>query len=769
MTLLRFKGKGSAQVLILNLNGTWKAKQDNENIGEREGYYERDFDDSSWKAIKVPGHWQEEGFPHHAGILWYRHKFEVPSELKQFFKIIRLQFQGVFYFCTIWLNEEKLGTHEGYFDPFEFNVTSLLDKENVLCVRVECMDEPDRSSKRQITGVFSDWDASDPLFNPGGIWGDVQLIETGPTFIRYVEIKSVLIDDSTANLQLRFEVVTEREGEKKFSFSIVPHNFQGAEINESIYRKLQMGENEISLEVQMEDVSFWWTHDHGFPALYLFKIAVEDNERVLDTQERIFGIREFKREIKGRSWIFFLNKKRIYIRGTNYAPCDHRIANVTREDYERDVELLVNGNFNMIRVHAHVDRMELHEVCAERGILVWQDFALQWGYKMEIMESAKQQVKRMARLVQNYPSQGVYCCHNEPFVGMSPKPILILVLCLLGCYGVVRLLDYFFGIYLNSLFWGLLISLTLLLGLLPTSVFIYNRNKDILDRELVRAILEVDSSLPVLPNSGVMGLIRKGTDLHTYEGWYWGKNYRDAYCYARFPFRRMSCFVTEYGAQAFPGLESLKQIFKEEDLSPINWELMKKNHRCQPLFFARWFNLKRLENITDLIEATQDYQAELLKFYNELWRINRYAPNGGTIMFLFNDCFPGITWSIVDYWRIPKKGYYATQLSFQPTYVMADWPKTRYKPKSIFKTRIYVVNDLHERILDTHIRWEIVNDQNQVMDTGEYIATLEEDSIQSVGEISYQFPPEAQGVYELKLFLDLEDFSLENKYRLLLG
>ncbi|NVM56078.1 MAG: glycoside hydrolase family 2, partial [Candidatus Helarchaeota archaeon] len=61
---------------MINLNGTWKAKPDNEDIGEEEGYYEIDFDDSDWIPIKVPGHWQEEGFPDHQGILWYRYKFD---------------------------------------------------------------------------------------------------------------------------------------------------------------------------------------------------------------------------------------------------------------------------------------------------------------------------------------------------------------------------------------------------------------------------------------------------------------------------------------------------------------------------------------------------------------------------------------------------------------------------------------------------------------------------------------------------------------------
>ncbi|HUX98221.1 MAG TPA: hypothetical protein VMV49_01585 [Candidatus Deferrimicrobium sp.] len=463
-----------------------------------------------------------------------------------------------------------------------------------------------------------------------------------------------------------------------------------------------------------------------------------------------------------------MNRRRIYIRGANYAPCDHRIAYVTREDYETDVDLLVEGNFNMIRVHAHVDRTDLHELCAEKGILIWQDFALQWGYNMAIQDSAKDQIKRMVRQVQNYPSQAIYCCHNEPFTGLGKKSIIGMVVTLLLCYGLVSLINFFFGAnwgFGNALFWGLFILISFAFGFVPTMLY-YNKNKNVLDKHLLEAVLEIDDSLPVIQNSGCMGLLRLGTDLHTYEGWYMGKDYRDAYCYTRFPLKHMVCFITEYGAQAFPNLENFKKILKEENLWPVNWAVLQKNHRCQPMFFAKWFNFKDFTNISDFIEATQEYQAELLKFYNELWRINRYNPNGGTIMFQFNDCFPGITWSIIDYWRDPKKGYYSTQLSFEPVYVMADWPKRHYKPNKLYTTKIYVVNDLHSIFSDVTVHWALQNDRDETVASGDYSCILDADAIQTLGPIEYQFPPDAQGVYNLILSLKFEEETIENKYNI---
>ncbi|MFX1296362.1 MAG: glycoside hydrolase family 2 protein [Promethearchaeota archaeon] len=753
---------------MLSLNGNWKAKPDNNNIGETEAYFEFDYDDSNWKSIKIPGHWQEEGFPNHQGILWYRYKFVIPDEMKQFLKIIRLQFKGVFYYCKVWLNEEYIGDHEGYFDKFDFNVTGLLDKENLICVKVICNEENDRSNKRQITGVFSDWDSSDPLFNPGGIWNDVALVETGLTYIKYLEIKSEIIDENSARLYLRVEIITEKIGEKKFQLTIQPKNFTGTVFKEEFYKKVNESETEFEREIVIEDAHFWWTHDHGYPYLYLLEIAVFDGDKVSDEKKQIFGIREFTRVIKGRSWEFYLNRTRIYIRGGNYAPSNHRIAYVTREDIERNIDLAVEANFNMIRVHAHVDSIKLHEVCAEKGILIWQDFALQWGYNMAIKETAKAQIKQMARKIQNYPSQAIYCCHNEPFKGMSLKSVIFMVICLGLCIGLVWSLQSWLGSnwrFSNTVFWGLFILFSFIFDFLPT-MFFYNRNKNILDKHLFKAVLEVDDSLPIVQNSGSMGLIRLGTDLHTYEGWYIGKNYRDAYCYTKFPLKHMICFITEYGAQAFPAFENLKKVIREEDLWPINWKLLKTKYRCQSMFFAKWFNFGNYSHITEFIEATQEYQAELLKFYNELWRINRYNPNGGTIMFQFNDCFPGITWSIVDYWGTPKKGYYSTQLSFEPVYIMANWPKECYKPNKVFKTKIYVVNDLHYIISDVTVHWEILNNQKQMVLSGDYTCNLEEDSIKILDEIQYKIPIDAQGLYELVLTLKFEETTINNFYKI---
>ena len=39
-------------------------------------------------------------------------------------KRLRLVFESVDYFAKVWLNDELLGEHEGYFNPFSFEITA---------------------------------------------------------------------------------------------------------------------------------------------------------------------------------------------------------------------------------------------------------------------------------------------------------------------------------------------------------------------------------------------------------------------------------------------------------------------------------------------------------------------------------------------------------------------------------------------------------------------------------------------------------------------
>jgi hypothetical protein len=77
----------------INLEGPWRFKGDWEETGQVEGWQRPDFDDSQWRALHVPGTWEEQGIttPNprwpstksgdgYNGYAWYRRGFAVPLD-----------------------------------------------------------------------------------------------------------------------------------------------------------------------------------------------------------------------------------------------------------------------------------------------------------------------------------------------------------------------------------------------------------------------------------------------------------------------------------------------------------------------------------------------------------------------------------------------------------------------------------------------------------------------------------------------------------------
>ena len=77
----------------------------------------------------------------------------------------------------------------------------------------------------------------------------------------------------------------------------------------------------------------------------------------------------------------------------------------------------------------------------------------------------------------------------------------------------------------------------------------------------------------------------------------------------------------------------------------------------------------------EFVSSSQQYQADLLKLALERFRRAKYQPVGSLFQFMFMDCWPSVTWSVVSYERRPKRGYSALQLAYQPVLVGAIVPR----------------------------------------------------------------------------------------------
>ena len=86
-----------------------------------------------------------------------------------------------------------------------------------------------------------------------------------------------------------------------------------------------------------------------------------------------------------------------------------------RADVRADVELRREAGLDLRpRATATSRRPELYDAADELGMLVWQDFPLQWGYARTIRKQAVRQAREAVDLLGHHPSIVTWCAHNEP-------------------------------------------------------------------------------------------------------------------------------------------------------------------------------------------------------------------------------------------------------------------------------------------------------------------------------------------------------------------
>jgi len=604
----------------ISLAGQWRYLVDPDRVGEKRKYFFPEFGFSTWQFMNVPSNWQTAGLDNYSGVVWFKTSFPTPKADKE----IYLKFAGVDYFAKVWLNGQLLGEHEGYFQPFEFNITKKIkpNQENILVVKVDAPAEDTNkvwpNKKKIIKGVFGHHDIRPGSWSPeygqsmgtGGIWNNVELEITDKVRILDVKITPQLSKNYTKGT-INIDLVIENKGKpanKKFEINIHPID-RKLDNTFFIYKtKLKTGKNKFRIQKDIVSPLLWWCWDHGEQNLYEIDIAGEKFR---------FGFREIIID-DNKAW--HLNGRKIFIRGTNIIPEEY-LSTYTRERIAKDLKMIKDCNVNAIRVHAHINKKELYDLCDETGLLVWQDFALQWEYDQSdvFKKNAVSQIKDMVELLYNNPSIAAWNCHNEP-----------------------------------------------------------SKSKDNLDKALAKAVLSVDKTRPVFDVSDFCE--------HPYPGWFWG-SYK---YYLALPGKSLP---SEFGAQALPNIESLKKIFKDTDIWPPNWSKWAYHN----FTYEQTFHIAQVNkgaSIEEFISNSQEYQRKLLKFAIETYRIARFNPIAGLFQFMFFDPWPCISYSVVDYFRSPKKGFYALRTAYQPVLLCAALQRDIFGPGRKIEGNFWIINDL---------------------------------------------------------------------------
>jgi len=388
--------------------------------GENLAYVKNDFDDSAWKQLDLPHDWGIEGFfkqeyPGDTGKLpwwgvgWYRKSFSVPAgeQGQRFF----LDIDGAMSYATVWLNGHFVGGWPYGYASFRLDLTPHIKYggDNVLAIR---LDNPPSSSR---------W------YPGGGIYRNVWLVKTSPIHVgqwgTFISTPDVSNNAATVNVKTTVDNQSAADATLKVTTKIYELGKDGKKIGSPVASSTpaetaiptgKSGYSETIINVVNPKL---WNLEK--PQLYAALTTIEQNGKLIDSYETVFGIRTIKFDAeKG----FFLNGVHVRLNGV----CNHHdlgalgTATNTRA-LQRQIEILKEMGCNAIRTSHNPPAPELLDLCDRMGMVVMDEAFDCWRRGKNINDYQKlyedwheKDLRAMLRRDRNHPCVILWSIGNEP-------------------------------------------------------------------------------------------------------------------------------------------------------------------------------------------------------------------------------------------------------------------------------------------------------------------------------------------------------------------
>lgn len=129
-------------------------------------------------------------------------------------------------------------------------------------------------------------------------------------------------------------------------------------------------------QLTIKNPRLWWPIFKGNPELYELKLTVSIDGKVSDETKTRFGIREITSDqnTPDKSRQFYVNGKKLFIRGTNWIP--EGMLRTSDERTYAELRYTKQSGINLIRMWAGgiAESDYFFQLCDEMGLLVWQEF-----------------------------------------------------------------------------------------------------------------------------------------------------------------------------------------------------------------------------------------------------------------------------------------------------------------------------------------------------------------------------------------------------------
>jgi beta-mannosidase len=769
------KGAAAATDVLLDGND-WRMGSFDFDEGIKAGADKEIFDDSFFKAVTVPGDTQlQAGF---TGVdrwfetkeliainqkeWWYRKHFHAGPKIPD--TVTQIAFDGADYFVTVWLNGQLLGSHEGTYTAFAFDVTDRLryGADNVLSVVVTHPWVPKgRGLLEYMNGDFSmayvggpaqlkkppyfidvAWDALPAQGNAAfdmGIWRSVHLRTTSPVTIDgvHIETQSINPDGSaTLHLGVTLKNAGQETATRTVSLKLSADNFTGSPQDlPPLNFNAAPGLTKVETIIQVPHAQLWWSWDHGPQNLYKLEAVIAPAQGQWGDRHSVtFGIRTITRDANMAYW---LNGRKIFIKASWFAIEDFYRSTPTAESYDRDLRLYRDGNFNLVVNFTVVEKPEFYDLCDRLGILVVAELPfLQFGpqhildrdspRREPYMKQARLQVSEIVTALRNHPS----IIEWAPLAEAHEKA---------GEWGM--------GVDQQGYDEFMAAMKSIITDLAPGSIF-----------------------HPSLCDLG--------------EQHYWtaaaGMIWQEEPYQALFDAK--TGFVSEYGGISLSSYENLgKYLTPAQQWGGIpnqpRWFNLPIDTAAysyltsfdEPGLYSMFFRTEHWvdrdpRSLPELVSDTQLYQGLILNYAAQAFRRKKYDPVNGIRSWDFLELGPGFRFGIVDYDRVPKTAYWLMKRSQAPVALSFAYKDVldSQLAGSAWSAPVWLINDTDKEIRGT-VHAELLSPSGEKVAATDFPTSIPADGKGSVGDFSLILP-NAAGVYILRATLTGSDSATETSF-----
>ncbi|KAE8151463.1 beta-mannosidase B [Aspergillus avenaceus] len=636
----------------------------------------------------------------------YRTQFQKPA-IPSGSRVV-LAFDGLDTFATVKLNGSVILESSNMFLGHRVDVTKALESkdEHVLEIDFDCAmlrarelkgkdpkhnwasfnGDPARMAVRKAQYHWG-WDWG-PLLSTAGIWREVRLeVYSARISDLWTEVE-LAADHQRAQVSAFAEVEgVDSDGPYNVSFTVRLH---GEEVARNV-TSVQDGIAKVTFDVKQP--SLWWPNGYGDPTLYEVSASLEKDSKIHQISKKI-GIRTaevIQRPDKhGKSFFFRINGVDVFCGGSCWIPADNLLPSITAERYRKWIELMVAGRQVMIRVWGGgcYEDDSFYQACDELGVMVWQDFMFGCGnYPTwpELLESVEREAFYNVQRLRHHPSIVIYVGNNEDYQVQESAGL------------VYDYEDKDPENWLKTDF---------------PARYIYEK----LLPEIVERLAPKTFYHPGSPwGDGKITSDPTVGDMHQWNVWH---GTQEKYQIFETLGGR---FNSEFGMEAFPHMSTIDYFVENEsDKYPQSHVLDFHNKADGHERRIATYLVENLRTATDLetyIYLTQVVQAETMMFgyrgWRRQWGDDRHC--GGALLWQLNDCWPTISWAIVDYFLRPKPAFYAVARVLKPIAVGVqrehhDWSVTHAQPPKTSTYKLWIASSLQKETIGTiELRFLSVN------------------------------------------------------------